>query len=1150
MVSKMAPVVSVWMISLCSLPVIDVRAFGDTSLENVSFGDKSTSEACNDDLILLQDAQRQHVSMQRQASQHKKPQKPKALPKRKGPYRTYSNAPDVDPVLVDPDAAHPYHYRYWLPRPREALSVKYLLAVSLSLLCVLVPHFYAMVKRITSSLLFAPDGTRSPNAQAIGASAQSSKDASLEPHLASHGLPLGEEGEMRLLREHWSGLQESKAGPDLRLETLVDDAIPSAVALVSASGKQVTYAELVGASLKVAIEIRRWVRCQPRRCGLYAMRSEEMLIGLIGILKAGCAYVPLSPYFPDARLSYIVEDSEMGAIVTTTGLLSQVGNFSTTLPIVNVTKVVAAPSLRDSSDPLKVSADDEVVLFYTSGSTGKSKGVRLTHRAQATAVIDHADRWVKTGDRVLFSMLFNFDVSITEIFSTFAKSAALVLGPPSNEDMQALHGVIQDLKPDVITMVPSVYSMYAGQYGEAPAHTLGFIGEALPVNTWINLQKDTFTKRRVFNFYGPTECSVSATIFGPEPRLDELHGLTSVPIGKPFPCRECYVMSVEDDASKSTLLRHGVDGELWLAGAGLALGYLNMPEKTARAFVPHPFRDGQTAYRTGDLCRWLNSGDLLFLGRIDTQVKIHGLRIELEEIEHALRLESTVVEAAAVVYRNPSSEEGEGDPRLVAYVSPAGANVHSALSVCRAQLPSYMVPSSIIALDTWPRNATGKIDRLELSSRPVIASTNRAADGGGNDHEDGIVLVEDSINMMRRISRHSLAMRSHFQSLFGCFALLMIPFHWLEYATNPDPILHGGVPSSEAMSPYKVFLLVVPVHLHVFIAGSACMNSMSIGSDGSSDVSRLTKADIALVFLYFSWEWPLPEILASLVYFLTGADHYEEMRVYAISFMTRWLITLLLACKSVCILLKCLRLSKNLQIVVSALVYCSFLFYSVDDYVPRSVKKVMVETLSNYAAYVILYVVSAHYGTATRTLMQQWRSVPYVAPCLAVLSSCALRSMHDRDLYEADSWVIVRPILMIASVVLAAAAVPDLSVFRFLGGQVIAFFLLHRHLQVVICAQGITFFGILRIPSLYFAGAWATEQAAQVVGSFGWNAEVLRHVSACAAISMTLLYLVFFVALSCLFRLLVDVTMSSIGAAIQYAKNCWTEHAAGLRFEK
>eukprot|EP00928_Gymnodinium_smaydae_P080345 TRINITY_DN6405_c0_g1_i2.p1 TRINITY_DN6405_c0_g1~~TRINITY_DN6405_c0_g1_i2.p1 ORF type:complete len:1147 (+),score=134.01 TRINITY_DN6405_c0_g1_i2:1121-4561(+) len=1143
----MARVVSVWIVSLCSLQVLDVSAFGDASLESKPFGGKSY----NDGLSFLQDAQRQHVSMQRQAPQHKKKHKEKAPPKRKGLYRAYSFPPDVDPVPVDPDAAHPYHYRYWLPRPRQVLGWKFPTAVSLSLLCVLVTQLCVyMVKRGTASVPFASDDMRSPNVQATGGRTQSTKDASSAPRLESHGLPKDEEGELRTLREHWSGLQASHAGPDLRLESLVEDANPSAVALVTASGKQVSYAEFLEAALKVTAEIRRWVRCRPYRCGLYAMRSEEMMIGMIGILKAGCAYVPLSPYFPDARLSYIVEDSEVGAVVTTSSLLDQVVKFSATLPIVNVSEVVASHAPQGSGDQLRVSADDEVVLFYTSGSTGKSKGVRLTHRAQATAVLDHANRWVKTNDRVLFSMLFNFDVSITEIFSTFAKSATLVLGPPSNEDMQALHGVIQDRKPDVITMVPSVYSMYAGQYGDAPAHTLGFIGEALPVHTWMNLHKDCFSTRRVFNFYGPTECSVSATIFGPEPRLNELNGLTSVPIGKPFKCRECYVMSVEDDARNSRLLRFGLDGELWLAGAGLALGYLNMPEKTARAFVPHPFREGQVAYRTGDLCRWLASGDLLFLGRIDTQVKIHGLRIELEEIEHALRLEPTVVEAAAVVNRSSSSEEGEGDPRLVAYVSPAGANIHSALSVCRAQLPSYMVPSSIVALDTWPRNATGKIDRLELASRPVRSSTNGAADGGNNGQEDGIVLVEDSINMMRRISRHSLAMRSHFQSLFGFFGFLMIPFHWFEFATNPDPIMSGGIPSVEAMLPYKVFLLVVPVHLHVFIAGSACMNSMSIGSDGSSDGFRLTKTDIALVLIYFFWEWPLPEILASLVFFLTGADHYEEIRVYAISFMTRWLITLLLTCKFVCILFKSLSLSKNAQVVVSALLYYLFLFSSIDDYVPWIARKVMVEKLSNYAAYVHLYVVSAHYGTATWTLMQQWRSVPYVATCLAVMSSCALRLMHDFDLYEADSWILVRPILMIASVVLAVAAVPDLGFLRFLGGQVIAFFLLHRHLQVVICAQGLSFFGMLRIPSLFYAGTWASDQASHVVGSFGWNAEVAQHISAWAAICTTLLYLAFFVALAFLFRLLVDVTMSTVGAVIQCAKNFWKEHAGGLRFEK
>ena len=158
--------------------------------------------------------------------------------------------------------------------------------------------------------------------------------------------------------------------------------------------------------------------------------------------------------------------------------------------------------------------------------------------------------------------------------------------------------------------------MLSSQFGVPEVDTIGFLGEALPVKTWMDLHRDSAIQN-VFNFYGPTEVSVAATYFGPEPMLDLVSTLTSVPIGKPFEWRECYVMATEGEPK---LLQQGLNGELWLAGAGLAKGYVNLPEKTNKAFVPHPFRMGERAYRTGDLCQWLNNGHLLYLGRIDNQV--------------------------------------------------------------------------------------------------------------------------------------------------------------------------------------------------------------------------------------------------------------------------------------------------------------------------------------------------------------------------------------------------------------------------------------------------------------------------------------------------------------------------------------------------
>ncbi|MFM6139805.1 MAG: amino acid adenylation domain-containing protein, partial [Sphaerospermopsis kisseleviana] len=449
--------------------------------------------------------------------------------------------------------------------------------------------------------------------------------------------------------------------------------------------------------------------------GISVERSLEMIVGLIGIIKAGGAYLPIDPTYPPERIRFMLEDSGISVLLTQSFLFEQ-------LPLNELEKSLQVicldgENLAEESieNPLPQSQPHDLAyVIYTSGSTGRPKGVMIEHRGlvNLTLAVDEALQ-IQPQSRLLQFASFSFDASIWEIATALGAGACLYLAKketllPSQEFVN----FISDRQISHITIPPSVLSLLP------PANlpdwqVLVTAGEACSpelVNRWA-------TGRRFCNAYGPTESTVCASM-----TFCQADGKKPT-IGKPLPNIRLYILDANNQP-----LPPGIPGELCIAGAGLARGYLNRPETTAEKFIEIDFtstplstRFGQIEriYKTGDLARWLPDGNLEYLGRIDYQVKLRGFRIELSEIESSLVKHPKIQEAVVLV-----REDSEGDQRIVAYIVPTateeGSNQnHPALlaewrDFLSLTLPDYMIPSHFVVLEKLPLTPNGKIDRKAL----------------------------------------------------------------------------------------------------------------------------------------------------------------------------------------------------------------------------------------------------------------------------------------------------------------------------------------------------------------------------------------------------------------------------------------------------
>jgi amino acid adenylation domain-containing protein len=539
-------------------------------------------------------------------------------------------------------------------------------------------------------------------------------DAVARPHERVSRLRLLPDAERRSLAG-WSTGAPAGAAARLHEGFLAwADRAPHAPALRHA-GRTLTYAELRDRAFRVAGRLRRQGVRPGDRVGVRIEPSFAQVTAVLGTLLAGAAYVPLDPEYPADRLAFMAADAGLAGLLT-----DDLGD--------------------DPVRPLAaVPPDAPAYVIYTSGSTGQPKGVVVAHRGAASAVGDVIDRLgLGPGRRMAQVSSFSFDASVLELFGALGSGACLhVAARDTVRDPARLTAMLRDDAITAVIATPSLLVALDGREGDLPDLTAMTLGaEPCPPDLAARWSRG----RRVWNLFAPTEASVYATAFGLPPGAAE-----APPVGRPIPGARVWVLD-----ERLQPLPAGAAGELCVGGTGVALGYLGQPGLTAERFVPDPHgAPGTRMYRTGDLGRWRVDGELEFLGRRDQQVKVRGHRVELGEVEAALRAHPAVREAAAALLRDRPGG------RLVAYWVPAPAATAGPAELrahLRVSLPEAMVPAAFVALDALPLTATGKPDRLALPPPPTAASARY--EPPATDQEAALAGLWAALLGVPRVGRH------------------------------------------------------------------------------------------------------------------------------------------------------------------------------------------------------------------------------------------------------------------------------------------------------------------------------------------------------------------------------------------------------------
>ncbi|MDV3126106.1 amino acid adenylation domain-containing protein [Mycobacterium sp. 21AC1] len=476
------------------------------------------------------------------------------------------------------------------------------------------------------------------------------------------------------------------------------DATPEAIALTF-EGRSLSYGELDEAANRLANLLAVYGAGPGESVALLVPRSDEAIVAMLAVLKTGAGYLPIDPAVPPSRLEFMLADAAPIAAITTTDLRGRLDGFDLVIVEVDEPDDPAA-AIYPSTTLLTPAPDDIAYTIYTSGTTGMPKGVAITH-GNVTQVLEKLHTDMPAGEGQVWSQWHSlvFDVSVWEIWGALLHGARLVIVPEwaagSPDD---LHKLLVAEGVTVLYQTPSAVGMLSPVGLENT--TLVVAGEACPTEV-----VDRWAPGRVMlNAYGPTEATIYAAISAPLKKAGAEGSSGGVPIGSPVPGGATFVL---DEWLRPVPV--GVVGELYLAGRGLGVGYVNRPGLSASRFVACPFGEsGARMYRTGDLVCWGADGQLQYLGRADEQVKIRGYRIELGEIQAALA-ELDGVDQAAVIAR----EDRPGDKRLVGYVAGSAepADLRAALA---NRLPAYMVPVAIVVVPALPLTVNGKLDRRAL----------------------------------------------------------------------------------------------------------------------------------------------------------------------------------------------------------------------------------------------------------------------------------------------------------------------------------------------------------------------------------------------------------------------------------------------------
>ncbi|MCB0013838.1 MAG: amino acid adenylation domain-containing protein, partial [Anaerolineales bacterium] len=449
---------------------------------------------------------------------------------------------------------------------------------------------------------------------------------------------------------------------------------------------------------------------------IFMDRSLEMVVALLGVLKAGAAYLPLDPKYPEDRLTYMLTDAQVQLVLTEAALIDKLPLAE--LPALALDRDWAEVADRPVTDPPNPATPENLTyIIYTSGSTGLPKGVAIRHRG----LVNHGTGVgrvyeLSPADNVLQFAALSFDVAAEEIFATWLASATVVFRDETVlASFTALHELIEAHELSVLNLPAAYWSEWVGHLSRSEEQTLPASlrlviagSEKVPADKLARWQTLVGDRVRWLNGYGPTEVTITSSLYEPL-GAERLPG-ASVPIGRPIQNLQFYML---DELLAPVPI--GIPGELHIGGDGLARGYLGRPELTAEKFIPDPFSNqpGARLYKSGDLARFLPDGNIEFMGRIDFQVKVRGFRIELGEIEAALTTNAAIDEAVVQVWPDPA-----GNNQLVAYYVTSPGQRDPGAETLRgnlaARLPEYMVPVAFQKLDTLPMTPSGKINRRAL----------------------------------------------------------------------------------------------------------------------------------------------------------------------------------------------------------------------------------------------------------------------------------------------------------------------------------------------------------------------------------------------------------------------------------------------------
>ncbi|MGE6377778.1 amino acid adenylation domain-containing protein [Peribacillus muralis] len=522
-----------------------------------------------------------------------------------------------------------------------------------------------------------------------------------QPELSIDKVSVVSKRQEKVLLEEWQGETIHFEGINDTIPEAfhkIVERFPDKVAIVDGQ-KNITYRELNDKSNRLSHYLVSKGISREERIGIYMNRSIDMVTGMLAVIKAGAAYVPLDPHYPEERLSYMVEDSSISYCLSH----KELGKNG----LIDSSKIIYFEEIEKESDLLMETnlhipnQSDLAYVIYTSGTTGRPKGVMLEHRGIINLVYNQNEMMcLDTSAKVLQFATFNFDSSVIEIFSTLLFGAELHISV-DKENQFDMNKLVEQIKREGIShiILPPAVLKELPIIELSTIKVLGSAGSECPVELVSKFKHISF-----FNGYGPTEYSV-CTCFKIFPPDEDVTGEFVVSIGKPLTNTVVLVLN-----EKRKLVPPGSVGELYVGGIGLARGYLNNESLTNERFISNPFNPAEKVYRTGDLVKHNKAGELVYLGRADDQVKIRGYRVELSEVNVSLRKMAEIKDSYVTIL-----EDGLKNKRLIAYYTVNDeVSMDSIRKRLKETLPAFMIPAHFMQLDKFPLTPNGKVDRKSL----------------------------------------------------------------------------------------------------------------------------------------------------------------------------------------------------------------------------------------------------------------------------------------------------------------------------------------------------------------------------------------------------------------------------------------------------